>query len=268
MRHYLLQSFFDKASEVFDVLLSEGTSRGVSEKIIVFCLLALAIYVSFSSKIFSTLIVLFYSLGIAYLLQINFRRLFKLAVWVSVLTFVIVLPMSFYRAALQQNSIATIIHTVMNLDIMVMTSNLTLRAVTAAITLSIAICGLGLTRFLRGLRELGLPRSLAIYLEIFIRLIPTTFREASRIVAARESRVITSKGAIRSMWSALASSTGDLLLRSIVRAHRLRLATESRGGYSGVYSVALRGGFTSPKDVVLIAITIMVVCISLLVTTS
>ena len=267
MRHYLLQSFFDRASEVFDILLSEGTSRGVSEKIIVFCLLVLAIYVSFSSKIFSTLIVLFYSLGIAYLLQTNFRRLFKLAVWVSVLTLVIVLPMSFYRAALQQNSIATIIHTVMNSDFMIMTSNLTLRAVTAAITLSIAICGLGLTRFLKGLRGLGLPRSLVIYLELFIRLIPTTFREASRIVAARESRVVASKGIIHSMWSALVSSTGDLLLRNIIRAHRLRLAIESRGGYDSIYSVALRENSVGSRDVALVIITMVVICISLLVTT-
>ncbi|ABL79136.1 CbiQ family ECF transporter T component [Thermofilum pendens] len=100
-----------------------------------------------------------------------------------------------------------------------------LRAVAASSAFTGVLASLGWLWLLRGLEELRLPRGLVWELGLTLRAIPVFARDASRMLAAREARLLASS---RASWSVVSSVAGDLLLAGVRRARALQMALEAR----------------------------------------
>ena len=98
----------------------------------------------------------------------------------------------------------------------------------SAISLGVAWTGyVGLNSLLRGLALLDPTGTLPGMAFLTARYVPLSVREAGRLLAAREARLMGRRG-LRSAWLVLASSCGELLLRAYHRAWRVGLAMRSR----------------------------------------
>ncbi len=85
----------------------------------------------------------------------------------------------------------------------------------------------GLTTLIRGLHAVDPTGTIPNMAFLTARYVPLSIREAQRLLAAREARLLR-KPRISSSWLVLASCCGDLLLRAFNRAWKVGLAMRAR----------------------------------------
>ncbi len=90
----------------------------------------------------------------------------------------------------------------------------------------ILIAGTGLNAVCLGLEKLGAPRSFVVQLMFLYRYIFVLTEEALRLIRARALRSFQGRGLGFTVFSYI---VGQLLLRTLARAHRIHLAMLSRG---------------------------------------
>lgn len=100
------------------------------------------------------------------------------------------------------------------------------RAAGAAGVFTGAIAALGWYWVLVSLRQLKLDKVIAWELWLMLRMIPLQARDAARALTAREARLVVRGGS--PARAVLASTVGDIILRSYRRARALSMAVEAR----------------------------------------
>ncbi len=105
--------------------------------------------------------------------------------------------------------------------------SLTLRAAAATAIFIASVQLLGWRNWLKGLEGLRVPQPLVRLMQMSIIYIPLFLREASKMLWARESRIVSRMG-IKRAWGVLSTVVGDLLLRGYERAWRLEKALKAR----------------------------------------
>jgi len=106
-------------------------------------------------------------------------------------------------------------------------ASLVLRATAAAAVFTGVLMHIGWRGVVDGLYRLRLPQELALMVGFFTKYIPVFLRDACRMMAARESRLISSS--YTAAWKGLATMIGEMLLRGYWRSMRLSMALRARG---------------------------------------
>ena len=142
------------------------------------------------------------------------------------------------------------------LDLMI---NFIARVVSAAAIFTTFILMLGWRKTVEGLEGLKIPREIVLFLMLSIIHIPLFLREISKMLSAREARIVK-KVKFKQIWGILATVIGDLLLKSHEHAWRLEKAIEARSlvslNFPWKNSVKMKVG---GKDLVLLLL--LVICI-------
>jgi cobalt/nickel transport system permease protein len=118
---------------------------------------------------------------------------------------------------------------------------------------------MGWRRTVMGLEKLRMPRELAFLLTLSIIHIPLFLRESSKMLSAREARIMR-KITLKEIWRILATVVGDLLLKSYEHAWRLNKAIEARS-FTEEISWKSVSNPVGMKDLLLLSLTF---CILLL----
>lgn len=109
---------------------------------------------------------------------------------------------------------------------------LILRTVGAAAMFTAIVMHLGWQGLVRGLRGLRIPRELALMVGFFVKYAPMFLRDACRMIAAREARLISRRRYYIAAWVGLTSVIGEIVLRSYWRASMVSMAMKARSfGY-------------------------------------
>ena len=139
-----------------------------------------------------------------------------------------------------------------------------LRVVSATTVFVTGIQLVGWLNIILGLRILKIPGILLEHIYLTVKFIPIFIGEVLRMLIARDARTLV-QGGRSSMWSLLASTVSDIIVRSTNRAWRLTLAFQARSLGNGVDRdhSSLYGG-VSIYDKVLLAIAVLVVLVEVL----
>lgn len=79
----------------------------------------------------------------------------------------------------------------------------------------------------RGMAQLRIPSTATSAFAVTLRFIPKAFMEASKILAAREARILGGRR-VKVIWSVLTASLGDLIVRGFHTAWMLDKAVKAR----------------------------------------
>jgi len=86
---------------------------------------------------------------------------------------------------------------------------------------------MGWRKMIEGLEGLKVPREITSLLSPLIIHLPFLLREASKMLSAREARIVKNVG-FKDSWKVLATVVGDLFIRSYEHAIRLDRAIRAR----------------------------------------
>ncbi|HIE19048.1 TPA: hypothetical protein EYP75_04915 [Candidatus Bathyarchaeota archaeon] len=121
---------------------------------------------------------------------------------------------------------------------------------------------MGWRRTIIGLEGLRMPRELTFLLNLSIIHIPLFLRESSKMLSAREARVMR-KATFKEIWKVLATVVGDLLLRSYEHAWRLEKAIKARS-FTEEISWKSTSKSVGIKDLSLLSLTLGVLLLGIL----
>jgi len=132
------------------------------------------------------------------------------------------------------------------------------RAAGAAAAFTGVVASLGWYNLLLAFEQLRLPGFTSLQLATTLRMIPIFARDAARMLAAREARLL-SRGKSRT-WPVLASVVGDMLLLGYRRSKSLAMAIEARslGARAGSSrSSASSAQARTPAGAILVTLTLL-----------
>lgn len=135
-----------------------------------------------------------------------------------------------------------------------------LRVIASATIFSSFIFIMGWKRIIMGLETLHFPRELIILLKLSVVYIPLFLREASKMLLAREARIMR-KMPLREIWKISATVVGDLLLRSHQHAWRIGKAIKARSftmDFPGPPSAPIRA-----RDLFLLLFTLLLLLLKI-----
>ncbi len=102
-----------------------------------------------------------------------------------------------------------------------------LRIVSASSIFTAFVLIIGWRGIIKGLEFFRIPRELTLLLKLSVIHIPLTIREATKMLFARDARIVKSIG-VKELWKTLASVVGELFLRCYERAWRVDKAIKAR----------------------------------------
>ncbi|MCX8176149.1 MAG: energy-coupling factor transporter transmembrane protein EcfT, partial [Candidatus Bathyarchaeota archaeon] len=105
--------------------------------------------------------------------------------------------------------------------------NFIVRVVSATAIFTSFVLMLGWKKTMEGLKGLGVPYEVVFFLMLSIIHIPLFLRETSKMLSAREARIVK-KVKFRQIWGILSTVIGDILLKSHEHAWRLEKAVKAR----------------------------------------
>lgn len=152
---------------------------------------ALTVAVSFSRGVYPPLVTLATTVLLATALGVRLRNLAKAAMAISLFVLAVTLPMALYQTLLNRSSPSDPIALLWSI------APLLLRCIAATSVLVLMAQSLGLTGLITGLRGLRVPPRALFALTLFLRYVPIMLRDATRLLSAREARIIASSNAKR-----------------------------------------------------------------------
>jgi len=138
---------------------------------------------------------------------------------------------------------------------------LILRTAGAAAMFTAVVMHLGWRGLVRGLRGLRLPEELALMVGFFVKYAPIFLRDACRMVAAREARLISRRRHYTAAWAGLISVIGEVVLRSYRRASMVSMAMKARS--FSHFEHGREGVRWSKNDACLLAVLALIVAVAL-----
>ena len=223
--------------------------------------LVLTILASFTENELILTLIFIYSIVYLLISRTSIYMWFKILLTASIFSLIIILPYiacSIYRLEVPAY-IAGKDYNFRQLFIFVARVSVSISVFTAFIT------SIGWYGVLNSLKYLRFPNSLiTVFLHVMINL-PLLFIEFSRVIAAREARILNKTG-FYNIWRLLSSALGDVVVRGYYRAGIAGKAMSSRiftDGYSigGYYNNGLKA-----TDYILIIATIQIIILYIIFT--
>ena len=140
---------------------------------------------------------------------------------------------------------------------------LILRTVGAAAMFTAIVMHLGWQGLVRGLCRLRVPKELAFMVGFFVKYAPMFLRDACRMLAAREARLISKRRYYIAAWAGLTSVIGEIVLRSYWRASMVSMAIKARS-FSHFEHGRKEKTHLGRKDLSLLAASALIVAVALL----
>lgn len=251
----LLASFLNGIADVLEALSIERGDRKVlrDPRALLISFTALAIAVSFSSGICPSLAVLAMTPFLSKALGVRLKSVARATVTISAFVLAVTLPMALYQACLNHMSLPDPIALARGLG------PLLLRCAATTSALVLMAQSLGLTGLITGLRELRVPPRALFALTLFLRYVPVMLRDATRLLSAREARIVLGTNRIKSSWFVLSTVASGLLIRGFDRAYRLQMALRARGlDPNFVPTPEVRAG---PLDLIFVMLSLTLACL-------
>jgi len=260
LRRGLLASFLNGLAEVLETFSVERKDReGLPDpRALLISLTALTVAVSFSRGVYPPLVTLATTVLLATALGVRLRNLAKATMAISLFVLAVTLPMALYQTLLNRSSPSDPIALLWSI------APLLLRCIAATSVLVLMAQSLGLTGLITGLRGLRVPPRALFALTLFLRYVPIMLRDATRLLSAREARIIASSNAneIKSSWFVLSTVAGSLLIKGFERAYRLQMALKARGlDLDFVPTPEAKAGL---PDFIFVALSIALACLLVL----
>lgn len=258
MRRGLLASFLNGLAEVLETFSVERKDReGLSDpRALLISLTALTVAVSFSRSVYPPLVTLATTILLATILGVRLRNLAKATMAISLFVLAVTPPMALYQTLLNRSSPSDPIALLWSI------APLLLRCVAATSVLVLMAQSLGLTGLITGLRGLRVPPRALFALTLFLRYVPIMLRDATRLLSAREARIVASSNEIKSSWFVLSTVAGSLLIKGFERAYRLQMALKARG--LDLDSVPTLEAKASLPDFIFASLSIALACLLVL----
>ncbi|MHC1627283.1 MAG: energy-coupling factor transporter transmembrane component T family protein [Candidatus Nezhaarchaeales archaeon] len=258
----LLSSFLNGIADVLEVFSIERREEGLPDcRAILISFIAIAAAVSFSKTIYPPLIALSMIPFLARALNVRIKRTLKVITVVAIFVIAITLPMALYQAYLSYGLRAGFAS---SFTLMIMENGLPLllRSIAAAAIVTLMVQSLGLTGLIRGFRGLKFPSRALFVLMIYIRYIPIMLRHTTKLLSAREARLVSKMNRLRNSWLILSTVVGSLLMRGFDKAYKLQMAFRARGlDFDVIPEPKGKIGFS---DVMFIALSLVLSCILVL----
>ncbi len=219
----LTEKFLESIADVIEVFSCENSSY-FSPPIALLTAVVLTSTASFSNKIASQIPLIIYSIVLSQLLKIKIKYLIKPITFVIIIASISALPLIFITPGQTISRLNGLAITDKGLFTAV---SLIARSATASLTFTVITLSLGWRGIIEALRELKIPNSLIMSLNLFIKYMPIFLREICSLLVAREARIMR-KNQYKLAWIVMATSSGDLLLRASQRAWKLQNAMQAR----------------------------------------
>lgn len=221
--------FLKTLAEVFEALEYEGGRVDV-KLIKPMYIVALSIALTFATAFSPNYLIPTATLALSIILALSIRL--NLTYWVKPIMFtafwstIISIPLIFMGPP-PITELKNIISLTVSLQGVHDALSLILRTTACVAVFTTFVQLLGWRNWLEGLRSLRVPRMVIWLIATSIIYIPLSLRESSRLLLARESRMLKKVG-VGEVWRMLSTVLGDLLLRGYDRAWRLSLSLRSR----------------------------------------
>ncbi len=222
----LTQGFLEGLAEIMEDLNRESELRYVSPRVAVFSALFMTFLAAFTCKPATMVIILSVSLAVVLLSRVKLKSWLKV-VGINILwALVVVLPLlvSRYGAVRYQ---WTTLNAPLGCEGISGVFSFIARVGLSAAVFTAFIFALGWRRLVEGLSDLGLPKELVFELGLVIISLPPLLRELSKMISAREARIV-GETKLTGFWRVLATVAGDLLVRGYERAWRVEKAVRAR----------------------------------------
>lgn len=252
---YLTNRFLEGLAETIDSLNGVTDSAFFNPSIAVLSVLILTGIASFSYD-FRLLTLIFFISVMLILISHS-----PMHIWFRVITFIFIwatavsVPIPFITRGdpLATLSLGVIQLTASSKGVYLMITFI-LRVVTSAAIFTSFASIIGWRGIIRGLEGLRIPRELTLLLNLLIIHIPLFLREASKMLSAREARIVR-RITFKEVWKILATVVGDLLLRSREHAWRLEKAIRARS-FTAEFPLETMSTPVRIKDLFLLSLTL------------
>lgn len=213
----LVASFLEEIAEILDAFSEEARSPAFNVSVGVACSIVLSVVASFSRNLVVPFAILVFSFILALTFKLHISKWIKPGTFVAFIALFVALPLFVLSGGVTSDkpsyySLALFI----------------LRPIASSAIFTVIFLSIGLSGFLEGLLSLHAPRELIDMIWFFIRYMQLFLRDACRLLAARESRIISDKCGYRKLWWIIGTVVGEMLLRSYAKAAGLNLALQAR----------------------------------------
>jgi len=256
----LAHRFLEGLAETVDSLNSSAHSNLFNPTIAMFSALILTGIAAFSYDFKIPVLIFFISVTLVLMGRSSLRTWVRVIILIFSWAFIVSLPLPFIISGEPMVNISAgfveLKATYEGVNLMI--TFISRVVASAAIFTSFASL-MGWRRTIMGLEGLRMPRELTFLLNLSVIHIPLFLRESSKMLSAREARVMR-KITFKELWKVLATVVGDILLRSYERAWRLEKAIKARR-FATEDSQRPRSNLLGVKDLSLLS---LVLCILLL----
>lgn len=259
----LTYKFLEGLAEAVDSLNSGVDYAFFNPTIAVFSALILTGAAAFSHDFKLPTLIFLISVGLVLITRSPIRRWVRIVIFISAWALIVSLPLPFITSGepIVNLSIGMIKLRASHEGVNLMTAFISRVAASTAIFTSFASI-MGWRRTIMGLERLRMPRELTFLLNLSIIHIPLFLRESSKMLSAREARVMR-KITLKEVWKILATVVGDLLLKSYEHAWRLEKAIKARS-FTEEISWKSTSNSVGIKDLLLLSLTLCVLLLGVL----
>ena len=220
----LTYTFLQSLSQIFDEILRSRQNLKLNPLLVFICGLTITSILAFSQNIIGLLFSIPLLILLNSLLRISFRKILKPLCVISIFVFVISLPI------LTQHALGTTFleayvkkHYLIDINLYVFILRVTLSTYSIVLVMSY----LGFHGLIDVLLQLKLSLEVLLAILLTIRFIPIQAIETLKMLSAREARIVK-KNSIKEMWIVLATTIGDLMIKSMYEAEVLKKSIQAR----------------------------------------
>jgi energy-coupling factor transporter transmembrane protein EcfT len=224
----LVQKFLNGLAEIIDSLNSEKEISYFNPTVVLASAIILTGVAAFSYDFKISIFILLLSFILVVVTRSSILSFTKITLFVLFWATLVSLPSLFITQGeiLTQFSFNTIKLEISFEGINTMITFI-VRVVSAAAIFTSLTFIMGWRKMIEGLEGLKVPREITSLLILLIIQLPFLLREASKMLSAREARIVKNVG-FKDSWKVLATVVGDLLIRSYEHAIRLDRAIRAR----------------------------------------
>lgn len=252
----LTQKFLEGLASTFDLLNSGSDGFNLNPTTTVFSAFILTMVATFSDDYMLQTLLFSISFGFILLTRAHIytwaKTTFLVTLWAIIVS--IPIPIIINGEVVVKLSIG-FTELMVSREGVNMATEFILRVLVSTSVLTSFTTVIGWRGIILGLEGLKIPKEITSLFKVSIINMPLVFRDASRMLSAREARLM-GKSKLKESWAALSTVIGDLLIRGCERALRLEKAVKARSFVSNRQEHNLNA--VGKKDWMLLSLTIFI----------
>ncbi|MGP3667304.1 MAG: energy-coupling factor transporter transmembrane component T family protein [Candidatus Bathyarchaeota archaeon] len=228
MLEKLTQRFLEGLAETINTLNREVVNPPFNPTITILSALVFTSLAAFTIDFKAPLLVLVVSVFLVVLTRIPMYSWIRVVIFTFFWVFLVSIPLPFITSGKPLIELSMLLTTLKvsfeGLNLMI---SFIVRVVSATAIFTSFILILGWKKTMEGLKGLGVPYEVIFFLMLSIIHIPLFLREISKMLSAREARIIK-KVKFRQVWWMLSTVIGDILLKTHEHSWRVEKAIKAR----------------------------------------